>query len=126
MREVCFIIAGEQILRIYFGSQTVIPDSRDRWNVLWNHREEITEIAHTHPGGFLGFSQTDETTMEAVEAGTGRSFAWSIVTRAGYLVRDDGKEINPTQDAWWLEPLRELSFGSGLESRAVPCRTAAV
>ena len=58
-------------------------------------REEITEIAHTHPGGFLGFSDEDLTTMQAVEAATGKSFTWSIVTEDGYLTRYEGSDSQP-------------------------------
>ncbi len=111
MREVCFILVGDQILRIYFGSRLAIPDSRDRWNVIWKHRKKISEIAHTHPGGMLRFSPTDLTTMEAVEAGIGRRLAWSIATRDGYLLRSGARIKVRFEDPWWLKPLRELSFG---------------
>ena len=70
VREVCFILVGETILRVYFGSKTSIPDLRERWEVIWAQRHQITEIVHTHPGDFLTFSQEDLTTMQAVEAGT--------------------------------------------------------
>ncbi len=115
MREVCFIIAGEQILGIYVGSRLAIPDSRDRWQVIWKHRKKITEIAHTHPGGLLRFSETDLTTMEAVESGIGRRLAWSIVTSDGYLFQSGARIKVRLEDPWWLESLRELSFGSGPE-----------
>ena len=74
MREVCFILVEDKILRAYFGSATSIPDNRERWEIIWQHRNEITEVAHSHPGEFLDFSHEDLTTMEAVEAGTGKSF----------------------------------------------------
>ena len=109
MREVCFILVEDRILRCYIGTASSIPDSRERWNVIWAHREEITEIAHTHPGDFLGFSREDLTTMEAVEAGTARTYTWSIVTREGYLSRTDGNDEQREDRPWWLEPLRLLS-----------------
>src|SRR5687768_14927372 len=74
MREVCFILVGDKVLRAYLGSQSRIPDLPERWQTIWNHRNEITEIAHSHPGEFLDFSHEDLTTMEAVEAGTGKKF----------------------------------------------------
>ena len=111
MREVCFILVEDKILRVYFGSATKVPDSRKRWEVIWRHRDEITEIAHSHPGEFLDFSHEDLTTMEAVEAGTGKAFTWSIITKSGFLSRK-GSEDNRREDSpWWLELMRTLSYG---------------
>ena len=111
MREICFIVVDDKILRIYFGSATSIPDSRERWETIWEHREEITEIVHSHPGEFLDFSHEDLTTMEAVEAGTGREFTWSIVTKSGLLSRIRGQDHQRDDEPWWLGAIRELSYG---------------
>jgi hypothetical protein len=119
MREVCFILIENKILRVYFGSATRVPDSQERWEVIWQHRNEITEIAHSHPGEFLDFSNEDLTTMEAVEAGTGKQFTWSIITKRGFLSRKGGTDIQREDNPWWLELIRTLSYG---ESR--PRRTA--
>lgn len=115
MREVCFLIAGDAVLRAYFGRSTAIPDSPARWEDIWRHRDRIDEIVHTHPGDLLDFSEEDLTTMEAVEAATGRSFAWSILTTSGYIRRIglDGADDRPVQAPWWAGMLRELSFGQG-------------
>jgi hypothetical protein len=110
MREVCFILIDDRILRIYFGSSTRIPDQRERWETIWAYRHEITEIVHTHPGNFLDFSHEDLTTMQAVEAGTGKSFVWSIVTGDGFLSRKDNKDVEREDAPWWLSVLRQLSF----------------
>ncbi len=110
MREVCFILVQDKILRVYFGSGTLIPDLRERWETIWEHRNEITEIVHTHPGNFLGFSHEDLTTMQAVEAGTGRKFAWSIVTAEGFLTRNEKGDTRRDDGPWWLAFLRRLSF----------------
>jgi hypothetical protein len=109
MREVCFLLVEDKILRIYFGSATRIPDSRERWETIWAHRQEITEIAHSHPGEFLDFSQEDLTTMEAVESGTGKVFTWSIITQTGFLSRREKEDILRTDSPWWVECLRTLS-----------------
>lgn len=109
MREVCFLLVDDKILRMYFGSATRIPDSRERWETIWQHRAEITEIAHSHPGEFLDFSHEDLTTMEAVEAGTGKVFTWSIVTKTGFLSRKGKEDIRRKDLPWWLECLRRLS-----------------
>jgi hypothetical protein len=111
MREVCFILVEDKILRVYFGSATRVPDSRERWEVIWQHRGEITEIAHSHPGEFLDFSHEDLTTMEAVEAGTGKHFAWSIITKGRCLTRRNGEDVRRNDSPWWLELMRSLSYG---------------
>jgi|SRR5688572_12604460 len=110
MQEICFILVDDKILRVYFGSPTRIPDSRERWETIWAHRDEITEIVHTHPSDFLDFSKEDLTTMEAVEAGTGKEFAWSIVTQAGYLTRKAGRDVQREDTPWWINLIRKLSY----------------
>jgi len=111
MREVCFLLVEDKILRAYFGSATSIPDERERWETIWEHRSEITEIAHSHPGEFLDFSHEDLTTMQAVEAGTGKAFTWSIVTKGGFLSRKAGKDRLRQDSPWWLNLIRRFSYG---------------
>ena len=115
MREICFILVQDKVLRAYFGSATSIPDERERWEIIWEYRNQITEIAHSHPGEFLAFSHEDLTTMEAVEAGTGKAFTWSIVTKGRFLSRKDGKDHLREDSPWWLNLIRRLSYS---ESRA--------
>jgi hypothetical protein len=110
-REVCFILVDDKLLRVYFGSATKIPDSRERWEVIWQYRHEITEIAHSHPGEFLDFSEEDLTTMQAVEAGTGKALVWSLVTAQGFLSRRDGQQAHREDSPWWLALMRTLSYG---------------
>jgi hypothetical protein len=110
MREVCFILVGEHIIHVDFGSSASIPDSRERWGIIWGRREKITEIAHSHPSNFLDFSDEDLTTIEAVEAGIGRKLLWSVVTKDGFLSRKDGTNIRRTDSPRWLERLRRLSY----------------
>jgi hypothetical protein len=111
MREVCLLLVQDRILRAYFGSATSIPDERERWETIWEHRNEITEIAHSHPGEFLDFSHEDLTTMEAVEAGTGMAFTWSIITKHGFLSRKGEKDHLREDSPWWLNLIRRLSYG---------------
>ncbi len=106
-----FYLVEDKILRVYFGSTTRIPDNRERWEIIWQHRNEITEIAHSHPGEFLDFSHEDLTTMEAVEAGTGKMFAWSIITKDGLLSRKGGQDTRREVSPWWLGLMRRLSYG---------------
>jgi len=123
MREVCFILVEDKILRIYFGSSTRIPDQRERWETIWEHRHEITEIVHTHPGNFLDFSHEDLTTMQAVEAGTGKTFVWSIVTQGGFMSRKENKDHERKDAPWWLSVLRQLSFDTQKRTSNVAART---
>jgi hypothetical protein len=111
MKEICFVLAGDAIVRISIGSMVAIPDSRARWEAIWENRERLTEIVHTHPGGQLRFSQEDLTTMEAVEAALGKPLEWSIVTTDGFLTRFDGEDRKRDDAPWWLPVLREISFG---------------
>ena len=122
MREVCFILVEDKILRVYFGSSTRVPDSRERWDVIWQHRNEITEIAHSHPGEFLDFSHEDLTTMEAVEAGTGKTFVWSIITKSGLLSRKGGQDTRREDSPWWLKLMRTLSYPEVRPRRATRLR----
>ena len=122
MREVCFILVQDKILRAYFGSATGIPDERGRWEIIWQHREEITEIAHSHPGNFLDFSHEDLTTMEAVEAGTGKVFTWSVVTRGGFLSRTARQDRHRKDSPWWLDLMRKLSYGESRSRKTIRLR----
>ncbi|MBI2927968.1 MAG: Mov34/MPN/PAD-1 family protein [Verrucomicrobia bacterium] len=110
MREVCFILIEDKIVRADVGSATSIPDLPDRWQTIWEHRNEITEIAHTHPGELLEFSKEDLTTMQAVEAGTDKRFTWSVITRTGFLSRKDGRDVHRADTPWWLGFIRRISY----------------
>jgi hypothetical protein len=124
MCEVCFILIEDKILRVYFGSATRVPDSRERWEIIWEHRNEITEIAHSHPGELLDFSHEDLTTMEAVEAGTGKQFTWSIITQGRFLSRKAGMDTRRNDSPWWLELMRRLSYGKTRRHRTIKERRA--
>ena len=117
MREICFLLVQDRILRVYFGSSASIPDERERWETIWQCRHEITEIAHSHPGAFLDFSHEDLTTMQAVEAGTGRVFTWSIITQGGFRSRTGGDDRLREDSPWWLNLMRRLSYGEGRPAR---------
>jgi len=62
-------------------SMGAIPDSKDLWQILWDSREFLGGVAHTHPWiGAASPSQTDVTTLAAIEAGLGQRLVWPIVT----------------------------------------------
>ena len=95
-------------------------DSRDLWEVIWENRDNISGIAHSHPGsGKPGPSHTDVTTFAAIEAALGRRLDWWIVSAgdgALVLLRHAGPEKLDYQSApiqvpypTWIPRLCELS-----------------
>lgn len=102
-------------------NMVALPDSRDLWDVIWENRERISGIAHSHPGsGRPGPSHTDVTTFAAIEAALGRRLLWWI-TSSDRLAefrwigpgRHDyqGREIqNTSEPRIWVEELRRLSY----------------
>src|SRR5687768_7988974 len=79
-REVLFLLdeAGG-VLWTDVGTASALSDSRARWEAIWAARESLTEIAHTHPHGPLGFSEVDRTTMTALDAALGRPLRYLVV-----------------------------------------------
>lgn len=101
-----------------------IPDSRDLWDIIWEHRAIVTGFAHTHPGsGVPGPSHTDFTTFTAVEKGLGKHLNWFILSSdAQSLCLFDNEIGEPqsgiitvelkaedTTNMTWMSKLRELS-----------------
>jgi hypothetical protein len=69
-------------------SAGALPDSQTLWEVLWNTRQWLGGVAHTHPwSGASGPSGTDVTTFAAVEKGLGQRLVWPVVTftEVGYF-----------------------------------------
>jgi len=63
------------------SSGVYIPDSHDLWTILWENRDTLGGVAHTHPwSGDAWPSQEDVTTWNAVERGLGKRLVWPIVT----------------------------------------------
>ncbi|NUP04905.1 MAG: hypothetical protein HOW73_02465 [Polyangiaceae bacterium] len=88
-REVFFLIGrNETVLYRDEGSgPTFIPDARTRWEAIWSRRDELVEIAHSHPVGPLAFSAEDDTTMDAITSALGRTVVFSVVTPGSMLRR---------------------------------------
>ena len=58
-------------------SAVSLPDSRSLWSVLWDSRDRLAGVAHTHPGtGRPVPSWEDLTTFSACEAGLGVRLSW--------------------------------------------------
>lgn len=122
MREAAVVIntAGEAIHWHLPVDRTAvaIPDQRSLWEVLWDHREEVLGVAHTHPGaGVPGPSYEDVTTFAPIEAALGRRLNWWIATSDKLvLIRWSGPDRLSYQDRQlihveppWLERLRRES-----------------
>lgn len=68
-----------------------IPDTRDLWEVIWENRENLGGVAHTHPwDGPAHPSITDVTTFDAIERALGKNLLWPVVTftEVTYVVRN--------------------------------------
>ena len=111
MREVCFLIgASGQVLWSDAGQSPVaLADSRARWEAIWRLRDELMEIAHSHPVGPLAFSGEDESTMAALRAALGRAPRFSVVAPAGMLARLDGQDLVVAEEPPWTARLRQES-----------------
>jgi hypothetical protein len=110
--EVCFLLdaAGRILWQDASGDPAALPDSRDRWSAIWAHRMVLAEVAHSHPGGLLAFSEQDRTTMEAIDAALGRPLAYSVVTADNLLRRGpDGRTLVIAPEPAWVADLRAAS-----------------
>lgn len=97
-----------------------IPDSSVLWKVLWENRNHLKGVAHSHPGrGCPSPSGTDLTTFAAVESALGRRLDWWIASEDQIvLLRDSRGPSELTPNYWsmtvdpepeWVNTLRTLS-----------------
>lgn len=95
-----------------------LPDSRELWDVIWDNRENLIGIAHSHPGkGVPGPSYTDVTTFAAIESALGRRLSWWITSEDRLVVakwKGPGRltyEARLEEDCPpWLKQLRGASY----------------
>jgi hypothetical protein len=117
MREVFFVIGrrGAVLWSDAGDSAAALPDRRERWDAIWRLRDEIEELAHSHPAGPLGFSHEDETTMQALAVGLGRDLCFSVVAPNGTIRRfmpsQTGGDVHVglSDEPWWASLLRRAS-----------------
>jgi len=111
LHEVFFLVGdGGRVLHRDDGPNAgALPDSRARWEAIWQHRDVIEEIAHSHPAGPLGFSWEDETTMRALEDALGKPLRFSIVAPGGMVARQNGRDERVRQEPPWAAELRRAS-----------------
>jgi hypothetical protein len=112
MREVCFLIGldGAILWADASDSPSRLPDSRARWEAIWDHRDRLAEIAHSHPHGPAAFSAEDESTMAALIAALGRKIRFSVVAPSATIVRDGDTTGRVDPEPWWA-PLLRLASG---------------
>ena len=111
MREVCFLIGADNTILWSDASNSpmAMPDARERWTAIWQRRDRLVEIAHSHPRGPAAFSHTDETTMEALDSALGRALRFSVVTPRVTIARIDGATVEIDPEPWWADLLRLAS-----------------
>jgi hypothetical protein len=121
MREVFFLIGRDNAILWSDASDSPVrlPDSRARWEAIWSRRDEIVEIAHSHPVGPLAFSREDETTMRALVTALGRAILFSVVAPNGMIrateevedptIQSLGERVDADEEPWWTAVLRLAS-----------------
>lgn len=110
-REVCFLIDrnGQLLWSDASSSPLALPDSRERWEAIWQHRHELVELAHSHPLGPEQFSAEDSSTMRALDDALGRKLLFSLVTPRQYLLRGPNDIAVPATPPEWVRSLRIAS-----------------
>jgi len=117
-REVFFLIGeNDHVLWSDASDSPVrLPDSRARWEAIWERRERIVEIAHSHPIGPTAFSREDESTMQALVSALGRPLLFSVVSPEGMVRRLETDASTTTivdEEPWWSALLRLASGMKG-------------
>jgi hypothetical protein len=119
MREVCFLIGrgGAILWADASASPSALPDSRRRWEAIWDLRDELEEIAHSHPAGPAAFSREDATTMAALDSALGKRVRFSVVAPRVTIARAGDQTIEVTPEPWWAALLR---LASGMTQEREP------
>jgi hypothetical protein len=94
-----------------------LPDSQSFWNVIWECKDQIKGIAHTHPGAGMPYpSYEDITTFAGVEAGLGRRLQWWVASQDKLVGvqwvgphRYDYSVVQLTEEPLWVYDLRDKS-----------------
>ena len=117
-REVCFLIGkgGAILWSDASDSPVALPDSRSRWEAIWNSREHLEVIAHSHPIGPAAFSAEDISTMEALDAALGKSMQYMVVAPRVTISRTSTTDTEVSPEPWWAALLR-LASGMQKEGR---------
>jgi hypothetical protein len=111
-REVCFLIGkgGAILWADASDSPAALPDSRERWEAIWTHRDELEIIAHSHPMGPSAFSAEDESTMEALDSALGKVMRYMVVAPRVTISRTGSSPVETVSpEPWWAALLRLAS-----------------
>jgi hypothetical protein len=113
-REVCFLIgkADAILWADASDSPSALPDTRTRWEAIWDFRHEIEVIAHSHPMGPTAFSAEDESTMEAIDSALGKVVRYMVVAPKKTITRQGTATNDVFPEPWWAALLR-LASGMG-------------
>ncbi len=82
-------------LHVHYGDSPAFVDGgRTAWDVIWEQRDRVFDIAHTHPHGPDTFSSIDENSMRAIATGLGRPVRfWVLSPRVSRL-----RVVHPCQE----------------------------
>ncbi len=110
-REVLFLVdaEGRVLWRDVGPGPQALPDSRARWEAIWQRRQEVAIVAHSHPLGPRAFSAEDLSTMAAVDAALGRNLRYVVVAPRGCRERAGERESSFGGEPAWVEDLRRAS-----------------
>jgi hypothetical protein len=111
MREVFFLLdaTGNLLFSDASESPSALPDSRRRWEAIWQHRDSLAVLAHSHPRGPLAFSKEDETTMAALESALGRELCFAVVAPDGVIEKTGARVTRLESEPAWADELRVAS-----------------
>lgn len=113
-REVLFLLdADGVVLWSDVGSASALPDSRARWEAIWNARDRLAAIAHSHPSGPLALSSVDRETMAAIDAALGRALRYLVVAPRGVIACEDGVSAIVDGEPAWVARMRTESGMEG-------------
>lgn len=123
-REIAVVIGLDNI-PIYWHTENTtagsISDSSFLWNVIWENRNNIKGVAHSHPGSGYSFpSFTDLSTFSALDLGLGRKLTYWITSsdRVLEITKDLVvtepyiylcKSLVVEEEPYWVAELREKS-----------------
>ena len=118
MREVCFLIGrgGAILYADAADSPAALPDSRTRWEAIWEHREELEANVHSHPVGPSRFSAEDTSSMSAIDAALGKAMHYCVVAPSVTISKTgDAPVTHLDPEPWWAHLLR---LSSGMKGSA--------
>lgn len=97
-------------------TSVALPDSKDLWQFIWDNRDKIHGVAHSHPGrGEPTPSTTDLTTFRAIDAALGMKLSYLICSEDSLVLCsarlfDDYRPLPIIVSRPWLEELRRISY----------------